>query len=680
MDFLSVAPLREWLPGAQGNVRALTSVWDRLSRAAGITRRADRWSTALDALVADRNAELATPRVQENEARGRALEFERDQAAALQGVIERLIARLAPLSARQPASAFIPAFKRLVADYFDPEAEALTQATDEIDQLGTVAAVGGSFGLESFAQALRTNLEAASIRERGLGAGVTLTDYRAAAGLQFRHVVLCGAYEGAFPAGPGGDVLVADSDWSRMRDGHPYVEDAALRSERAMAAARRALAAAGGGTLVWSSPLYEPGGSRQYYPSPMMVAAAGERLPDVGTASELRGVRSGAAVRRGASPLAVMVSGPTIDRAELLIRRAVVQSHDRIQVDEGHPRRRALAMLNARRSNRFSEWEGNLAELAGQDWLSRSRTASPTSLEHYAVCGFRYLCRSLLRLNTVEEPEERELMDPAARGSLLHRLLDAFFREQQARDRPAPGEAWSDHDAARLLEMMQAELEAARRRGQTGLDVYAAHEERMMRADLATFLEEDTAFRRRTGARPAEFESAVPEVEIAGVVLRGYVDRVDRSPDGRRAWVIDYKTGSARGFAISEDDPFAGGAKLQLPTYVAAAGDAAEVHALYWFVTHRGGFEFVEYEPTPERQARFQQTVRSILDGARSGAFPAVPGEENDRYGGFDNCRYCEFDRICSRRRDYDFARKADDPALTAWARVQAAARGEDNG
>src|SRR3970040_667682 len=137
----------------------------------------------------------------------------------------------------------------------------------------------------------------------------------------------------------------------------------------------------------------------------MMVAAAGERLPAVGPGAELRALRSGAAVRRGASPLAVMVSGPTIDRAELLIRRAVVQSHDRIQVDEGHPRRRAPGMLHAPRSNRFSEWEGNLAELAGQDWLSRSRTASPTSLEHYAVCGFRHLCRSLFRVDSGEAAE-----------------------------------------------------------------------------------------------------------------------------------------------------------------------------------------------------------------------------------------------------------------------------------
>jgi hypothetical protein len=112
----------------------------------------------------------------------------------------------------------------------------------EIDQLGTVASVGGSFDLAAFVFALRANLEAAFGRDANLGDGVIVADYRAAAGLRFQRVVLCGAFEGALPAGPGGDSIISDGVWSRLRANHPFIEDASFRIERAKEAAQRAVA------------------------------------------------------------------------------------------------------------------------------------------------------------------------------------------------------------------------------------------------------------------------------------------------------------------------------------------------------------------------------------------------------------------------------------------------------
>ncbi len=680
IDFLTISPLREWLPTGNGDVRALTAVWDRLSREAGITHGSDRWSEGLGALIADQEATLSSRAVAENEARQRALEFERQHAQELRAAVEHLISRLEPLAAPQPAADFVPAFKQVIADYFDRRAPALDAVMREIDQLGTVGAVGGTFSLASFAQSLGANLETATIRERSLGDGIMIADYRAASGLRFECVVLCGAYEGAFPAGPGADPLVQDSAWSRLRDDHPYVEDSALRTQRAKEAAQRAVAAAAGGRLVWSAPMYEPGGTREYYPSPMMVAAAACKDPGLHTASDLRRRAGCEWLRRGPSPLAMMLLGPPVDRAEVLVRRAVLQRRDDVRARADHPRWKPLSMLRARRGPRFTDWDGNVGELAGDEWLDTGKVVSPTSLEHYGACGFRYFCRSLLRLNAVEEPEEREMMDPAARGTLIHKVLDTFFREEQKRGRPAVGEAWTEEDLATLLGIMERELAEARRRGLTGLEVYSQHEGRTMRADLATFLEKDTEFRRETGAVPTAFEAPIPEVSIAGVTLRGYVDRVDRTPDGKRAWVIDYKTGSTRDFegTTAEDDPLAGGTKLQLPTYLGAASDAEEVSAAYWFITHRGDYSFIQYEPTQERQALFERTLRSILDGVRAGAFPAVSGDEDDFYGGFENCKWCDFDRICSRRRDYELAAKVEDEGFSPWLRVGGTARGED--
>lgn len=684
MDFFSIAPLRAWLPVRNGDdVPVLSSFWDKLSREAGITHGTDRWSSALTAFVAAREANLNSPVALENEARARALEFERDQASALRDVVDALAARLETLRQPQRADAFVAAFKRVVADYFDPGARALEDVYHEIDQLGTVGAVQGAFSLASFTESLHANLELATTREWSLGEGVFVADYRLAAGLRFKQTILCGAYEGALPAGPGADSLVADGDWAWLRQRFPYIEDASLRVERAREATQRAVASAGSGTLVWSSPLHEAGGVREYYPSHAMVEAARQRDPEVATASNLRRRPADPGwLRRGPSPLATQLRGPILHLPELGLRDAVALRAGGHELTGEHERWRAVSMLRARRSTRFTEWDGNLATIDEPSWLALQSAVSPTSLEHYAVCGFRYLCRSLLRLHAIEEPEERELMDAAERGVLIHEVLETFFKEQQQRGRPGPGEPWTEDDLALLVRVTEQKLAEARQRGLTGLDIYGEHEFRTIRADLAAFLEADTAFRQTTGAVPAEFEVPIPEVSIAGVTLRGFVDRIDRSLDGRKAWVIDYKTGSKWGFRDFEADPLVGGTKLQLPTYVAAGGGADEIHAAYWFITHKGDFEFVDYQPTPEGQQRFERTVGAVVEGVRGGAFPAVSGVEDEFYGGYDNCKYCDFDRICSRRRDDEIAEKLGDLGnvdLARWARVAKVARGEDS-
>jgi len=678
MDALSVAPIRAWLPGGENGVRALPAAWDRISRDAGITKNAEQWRERLTALMSDLDASAVYHRGAGNEARAAVGERDRDQAGALRDAMSALIERLQPLCEPQPAAEFIQKFRSVVNEYLDAGAEGLTEVLDEIEQLGTIGAVGGSFSLESFAEAFRANLEAAFFRPSSLGRGVVVADYRMAAGLRFERVMLCGAYEGALPSGPGSDALIEDRVWTSLRERHPCIEDAALRMARAKVAAQRAVSAAGRGRVVWTAPLHMPGGMREYYPSPLMRDAASRRNESIVTASDLRGhAAADGWLRRARSPLAAALAGPVVVRWESNLRWSIGQRRRGDWFDQDHRHWPAVSMLRERRSARFTEWDGNLAELADESWLELQRAVSPTSLENYAVCGFRYFARSLLGLRPVEEPEEREMMDAAQRGTLVHEVLHRFFRAQQERGRPAQYEAWNDDDVALLMQLAEEALGDAEARGLTGLSVYSAHEARTIKADLRRFLEEDTLFRRRTGAVPAQFEAEIPETEIAGVRLRGFVDRVDITPDGREAWVIDYKSGSTRDFKdISADNPLLGGKKLQLPTYLAAAGDAEEAHALYWFVTQKGGFQSIEYDPSPEQSDAFERTVSAIVGGIRAGSFPAVSGEDDEFYGKFKNCSYCDYDRLCSRRRDHEQAAKEDDGGVAPWRGVETAALG----
>ncbi|MDP9238855.1 MAG: PD-(D/E)XK nuclease family protein [Chloroflexota bacterium] len=674
MDFLAIAPLRDYVPGADGSLRAMTTAWERLSRDAGITHGLARWRSALSAYVSRHDEDLA--RFEGDDSQMRRVQFERDGGVSLGAVIGQLAARLEPLRAPQPAADFVATFTSIVQEYLKPDAEFVEGVLEEITQLGTIAAVGGSFSLASFARALRANLESAvTARSQKFGEGVFVAGYRLAAGLRFSRVILCGAHEGGFPAGPGADALVEDAAWARLRRKHPYIEDAALRIERSAAAARGAIECASGGELVWCAPLYEPGGTREFYPAPLMVEAASRQDASIATGSALRRAGRRPWLRRGASPLAMQLAGPVVDAGELHLREAIALRKNHRGVAPGHRLWRASEMVVARRSDRFTEWEGNLSALSDDGWLELQKAVSPTSLEKYGACGFRYLCSSLLHLNTVEEPEAREMMDAAERGTLIHDVLETFFEDQHSRGRPQAGEAWTPADLERLLVIADEKLADAANRGLRGLEIFAGFERRTIRADLAAFLTEDTAFRRQTGAVPSAFEAAIPEVTIAGVRLRGYVDRIDRTPDGRCAWVIDYKTGSVRDYeGIVPADPFDGGKKLQLPTYLAAAGDASERHALYWFITQKGGFKQVPYDPSADSQLAFERTLEAIVSGVRAGAFPAVSGDMNDYFSKFENCQYCDFTRICARRRDHAFDEKQGDQAMSPWLAVAKAA------
>ena len=121
-----------------------------------------------------------------------------------------------------------------------------------------------------------------------------------------------------------------------------------------------------------------------------------------------------------------------------------------------------------------------------------------------------------------------------------------------------------------------------------------------------------------------------------------------------------------------------GGARLQLPAYLTAVDDAEEATALYWFITRSGEFQRIEHVSSPENKALFERTVGAIVQGIRAGAFPAVPSDDDEFHATFKNCRFCDFDRICSRRRDYEFLAKEGQPGVEPWRRVALTALGKE--
>ncbi len=143
------------------------------------------------------------------------------------------------------------------------------------------------------------------------------------------------------------------------------------------------------------------------------------------------------------------------------------------------------------------------------------------------------------------------------------------------------------------------------------------------------------------------------------VRFRGMVDRIDRSADGRRLVILDYKTGSSAGYAVldrghAEHDIVARGTLLQLPIYAAAARaaypDAAAVDAYYWFIGQRGVIQLLGGPIDAAARDRFGVVMRTIAQGIEEGVFPARPGDEEWRPAigqTHHNCAYCPYDRLC---------------------------------
>jgi RecB family exonuclease len=333
-----------------------------------------------------------------------------------------------------------------------------------------------------------------------------------------------------------------------------------------------------------------------------------------------------------------------------------------------------MATVTARSSTAFTAWDGHVGprpELAlGHHPLS------PTSLEAWATCPFRYFLAKVLGLAAVEAPEELDTISAADRGSLVHLVLERLVREGLA---PAGAdEPWSDAAHRRAEELVAEVGERLRRDGRTGLDLPWRVERRRVLDEVLRTLHQDDHRRRDAGVATSGVEvlfgygdSPPAELRLDDgrvVRFRGFVDRVDASADGARVVVTDYKTSKATR-QEDVDRGIARGTLLQLPVYALAAGDrhpGAEVEAAYWYVSERGGWRQASWALDDEHLGEVRGVVAVIADGIEGGRFPARPGDED--YFGYKNCKYCDFHRLCAAERQRVWFRKRDAPELAGYA------------
>jgi hypothetical protein len=159
--------------------------------------------------------------------------------------------------------------------------------------------------------------------------------------------------------------------------------------------------------------------------------------------------------------------------------------------------------------------------------------------------------------------------------------------------------------------------------------------------------------------------------------FRGRIDRVDVSRDGRRARVVDYKTGSLPDSMGSiRRTPLMSGEKVQVAVYRGALSvlkgfESIEIVEGEYLHLQPRDTRIVACSYTNEELLEALKTLPGILeiigDGIEDGVFFAKTRGAVRPYG---HCEFCEYLPVCGKDRMQREERKANDPAVRTFLRI----------
>lgn len=689
--FLTADPVSDApSPAIADSQPAPVMAWERVSRRAGVARGADQWHMRLRQ-HADELRDKAADEQQSPDGTDGRVEWLNRQAAHADS-LARFMAQLERDLSPSPAPATWRSWHQWVEDLIDaylggdaldddwPEAErqAAKAIRDAVARLGGLDDIEDRPRISAFLPTLVSALGAPAARAGTVGKGVLVGQVGDPLGMELDRLIIIGMAEGTFPHSPSDDPLLPDRERKTAGDDLTLLADQHHDQHRSFLAA---LASARSATLV-----YARGDSRrasEQHPSRWLLntatALAGRRvdsanlelLADDESCDWFEHVPS-------FSGRVAAAEFPATDQEFRLRVLATTGRSDNRRLPDDPVLARGGELAAARASDQFTRFDGNLGALDLSE-LTES-VMSPTSLEAWADCPMRYLFKHVLGIRTAEQPEELMAISALEKGSLVHKVLDEFMKEQLGNDQvPPPGQPWSEEQHDRLLEIGEQMCDDAESRGLTGTPVYWHHDRSGIMADLDRFLREDDELRQKRLVAPVASELAFGmirnkpgsheaiEVDLPdgrSMRFQGQIDRVDQGKGG--LLVTDYKTGKADPYRELDEgsknwDPVQRGTRLQLPVYGLAAKDSLArsdmpVRAQYWFVTGEQEFKTCGYTLDETALSRFRDAVGAITEGIGAGVFcdRPQPGQTEGAYSQF--CDYCNADRLGTedRRRKWE--------------------------
>lgn len=652
------------------------SAWDAASAAAGVVRGLDEWRERLAALAAT----LRSRATRDDELAGghpSSLHREADRCEALWDFVEHVAEELREVPRTWIEwAAWARRFLRELlgegtrhSNWPASEVAALDAVHEAVQGL---TLLGDRHTTASEARAaLAVELEAPAPQTSRFGHGVLVGRVGEMVGLDLEVLCVVGMVDGAFPSPTTDDVLLPDRE-------RQVVGEVPLRASRPADARRAYLGAlAAAPERVLSFAVGDQRRGRDQRPARLLLdtvgvlSGAGHRvfvrdLPAVGGYEEIPSYAAAVAAR-GGEPVS----------AEDWDLRSLAGWIGRGGIAAGHFLARAdpvlaagLELRRGRRRDTFTRFDGRVDDLAATS-PAAGRTQSATSLEAYARCPRRYLFGTVLRIEAREPPESVVRIDPIERGTIVHRVLERLVGERLTGEPADPAMPWGTAGEERLAAIADEVCGDFERRGVTGRPSLWRIDRAAILGELRHFLREDDRYRREARATPMAVEQAFGHhgedgvsVLLAGgrrVEFRGTVDRIDRTA-GDGLSVLDYKTGRR---PDADEDPVAGGTRLQLSLYALAAREryrpTGPVDARYWYVSDRGSdrgrYPREGFTVTPETERRLTDVVGALVNGVEHGRFPGNP----------DGCGFCPFGAICPPDRARSWQRKQGDPWLAPY-------------
>jgi ATP-dependent helicase/nuclease subunit B len=335
----------------------------------------------------------------------------------------------------------------------------------------------------------------------------------------------------------------------------------------------------------------------------------------------------------------------------------------------------AHEMDRRRRGKDCTPYEGMFRDPGVMDAVGQlfgpEKVFSPTALEDYIACPFRFFLKHVLRLEVLEEP--REEIEVTRRGQAFHRALSRLHTQLKAEEVYHPSEAVDQYVRERLTEAVEEYVARApspaskmlwRLEGQRLLRAgarYRGHWQQFVApwlplgvAPRPAFFEVDFGLKRPDGGIPTG--PLVIRADGVEVRVSGRIDRVDVADleDGPGFWIIDYKTGRSAHYTGTDLVAFR---RLQLTLYALAVEqvlladrNARPLGLAYWLVSEggpkvvlpaRGAVTwFQETARWREVREQLQRWVATLAANIRRGAFALRPRSEHCT-------QTCDFSQVC---------------------------------
>ncbi len=500
-----------------------------------------------------------------------------------------------------------------------------------------------------------------------------------ARGREFPFVFLPGLAEGIFPRRALEDPLLLD-EFRRTIDPSLARRDGRVQEERMRL--RIAVAAAREG-LVASYPRMDVAEGRPRVPSFYALElprAIDGRLPELKSFEQQ--AREGSQARLNwPAPHGLK---DAIDDAEydlVTLRQARSARH----LMEVNPHlARSLRARWLRWKDKWTKADGlitadDAARAALASHRLRARPWSPSSLQQFAVCPYRFALHGIFALRPREESAPIEQMDPLTRGALFHQVQFALLAELKKR-------GWLPINAARLpeaLELAEVVLDGIEKRYREDL---APAIERVWRSEIDDLRTDLRGWLRHVSMQDSDWEpihfelafglagdadrdaASTPEeadLPECGVRLRGSIDLVERQTATNKVRVTDHKTGK-----VPETTPHlvGGGKYLQPLLYGLAAekllGQAVECGRLL-YATHQGGYYPIEIKLDHRARLFLTKLLANIDASIAEGFLPPAPQK--------DACKMCDYRPVCGPYEELRVARYKDrrDERLDALVEIR---------